>query len=262
MNHHTHYPHNVPPRPKSAAEAISLNSLKPCKARGCTEHRKGLDAYCPSHQSVYRKYGHPMARPIKPAQYAHYRKEVSAIFEANLSHPGLVSALSLVTGMCLAAAADEDLSKASPEIARLVRHGVTPRDVLVEACSFFCYLHDRPRALPDTRSEDFGISRAVMALAPRPRRYTHEATQKGTAGYQLRPKFSALDSIGATLRASLAFFFVNVAEAVSNRDARKLETLQQLRAPLASPTSVYLTEAAKEAATSPPRQYFHHHSKP
>lgn len=253
MNH-THYHHPGPPLAKSAAEAKARNSFLLCKARGCTEHRQGLDAYCPQHQSVYRKYGHPRASPIKPAQYTRYRKEVTAIFEANLSHPGLVSALDYVTRWMLGAAACEDSSKAAPEIARLVRHGTSSREVLVEVCSFWCFLHDSPRALPDTRSENFALSRAVMHLAPRPRRYTREAVQKGTTGYQLRPRFSALDSIGAWLRSVLAQFFVTVYEAVSTKEARAAETLAQLRAPLASPTAVYLQEAAAKPQAAPPVQ--------
>ena len=250
MNYiHHHYP--GPPLAKSAAEAKARNSLLYCKARGCTEHRQGLDAYCPAHQSVYRKYGHPHASPIKPAQYTRYRKEVTAIFEANLNHPGLVSALDYVTRWMLGAAACEDSSKAAPEIARLVRHGISSREVLVEVCSFWCFRHDNPRALRDTRSENFALSRAVMHLAPRPRRYTREAVQKGTTGYQLRAKFSALDSIGAWLRSVLAFFLTNISEAVASKEARAAETLAQLRAPLASPTAVYLHEAAAKPEADP-----------
>ena len=148
------------------------------------------------------------------------------------------------------AAHSDEAFKGAPEVSRLVRHGVTPRDLLVELCSFWCYLQANPRALPDTRSEDFGLSRAVMHLAPRPRRVTREAEAKGNYGYSMRAKFSALDAIGSHLRSVLAFFLVNIAEAVSTRDVRKLATLQQLREPLASPTAVYLTEAAQSYRTA------------
>lgn len=245
--HYTHPYFPGPPRPKTATEAKARNSLRYCKSQGCTEHRQGLDAYCPAHQSVYRKYGSPHAHPIKAARYARYRKEVAAVFEANRSHPGYVTALDYLTRWMLGAAASEDSFKGASEIARLVRHGVSPRDLLIEVCAFWCFLQDHPRALPDTRSEDFGISRAVMHLAPRPRRLTREAVLKGTTGYQLRPKFSALDSLGAWLRASLAHFLVNVAEAVATKEARAVETLAQLRAPLTSPTAVYLHEAAAKS---------------
>lgn len=247
MNH-THHHFIGPPRANSAAEAKARNSMRLCKARGCTEYRQGLDAYCPAHQAVYRKYGHPAAGPIKPARYASYRKEVSAILDANLQHPGYLAALDLITRWMAAAVANEASSKAAPEIARLVRHGVSPRDLLMEVSAFWCFLQDNPRALPDTRAEDFGISRSVMALAPRPRRYTREALLKGTSGYPMRPKFSALDSIGSWLRSVLVFFLTNVAQAVVSKESRVAETMAQLKAPLATPTAAYIQEAAGKPA--------------
>lgn len=238
MNHYL----QAPRTPLGIAKA--RNSSKECSARGCDERRHGLDAYCTQHNTAYRRYGHSAAPPIKPARYIPYRKEVLAVFGANETHPGLVASLDYVERWLQGAAHDESSSKAAPELARLVREGVSPQDVLVESCAFWCHLKDSPRALPDTRSEDFALSRAVMALAPRPRRYTREAIQKGTTGYQQRSKFSALNSIGTWLRSVLAFFFASVYEAVSNRDARSLATLQALRAPLASPTASYLAQAA------------------
>jgi hypothetical protein len=229
--------------------AKARNESKKCNARGCTEWRHGLDLHCPQHNTAYRRYGHSSGHPIKPANYTPYRKEVLSVFGANESHPGLVAALGAVQQWLQGAAVDESASKVAPELARLVREGVAPRDLLVEACSFWCYLQDNARALPNTRAEDFAMSRAVMALAPRPRRYTSEAIQKGSTGYQQRCKFSALDSIGAWLRSVLAFFLANVHEAVSTRDARSLATLQALRAPLASPTSHYLEQAATTTNT-------------
>jgi len=249
--------HRYQPYLSPAAVAKAANSAKSCRASGCTKQRKGLNAYCPQHQTVYRKYGHPKARPIKASEYSSYRKEVSAILEVNRSHPGFVAALDYVTRWCQASLVEGTTDKAAPELARLARVAVTPLDILVEACSFWCWLQDHPRALPDTRAEDFAMSRAVMSLAPRPRRYTAEANLKGTTGYQLRPKFGALGAIGPRLREVLCRFFVNVAEAVSTRDTRAQEALEQLRAPLASPTAVYLDKAAAAAPRGQPDQQQH-----
>lgn len=241
--------------------AKARNTQQVCKARGCNESRSGLNAYCTPHQVVYRRYGHPHAGNIRIQSYMPYRQHVSAILEANSTHPGMVSALDYVTQYMARAAQSDEAFKGAPEISRLVRHGVTPRDFLIELCSFWCYLHDHPRALPDTRSEDFGLSRAVMHLAPRPRRVTREAEAKGLYGYSMKPKFSALDSIGSHFRSVLAFFLVNMAEAVSTRDARAIETVKQLRAPLVTPTAVYLAEQALKAtaATAAPALPFDHH---
>jgi hypothetical protein len=238
MNHHNQAPRTP------IGHAKARNESQACAARGCSQRRRGVNLHCAQHHTAYRRYGHSSAHPIKPANYAPYRKEVSSVLGANEAHPGFMASLDAVQQWLQAAAADESSSKVAPELARLVREGVTPRDILVEVCSFWCFLQSSPRALPNTRAEDFAMSRAVMALAPRPRRYTHEAIKKGTAGYQMRPAFKSLDGIGTWLRAVLAFFMVNVHEAVSTRDARSLATLQALRAPLASPTSEYLAQAA------------------
>lgn len=212
--------------------------------------RSGLDAYCSRHNTVYRRFGHPHAGPIKSIHYRSYRKEVSDLFNVNSNHPGLIHALDYITRWMQQAAAPEASHKWAAEVSRVGRHGVSPTEVLIEVCSFWCWLEANPRALPDTRAEDFALSRAVMALAPRPRRITREAANKGSSGYQLRPRFSALDSIGSHLRQVLAFFLVSVSEAVATKEARAAETLAQLRAPLASPTAAYLQEAAAKQSTT------------
>lgn len=234
------------------AIAVSRNIEKPCKAHGCNESRSGLSLYCGSHTSVFKRYGHPNGRSIPPKDYRSYRAEVSDIFDANTAHPGYVSALDYLTKyMARAASASDDRDgpfKGSVEINRLASFGITPRDILLELCSFWTYLHDHPRALPDLRAEDWGLSRAVMSLAPRLRRYTSGRLALG--GYSPKPKFSSLDSIGSHMRSVLSMFFVNVAMSVTTKEQRALVTLQALKAPLASPTAVYLAQAAA-AATAP-----------
>lgn len=248
MNHQTHQ-HYRPPSTRMGL-AKDRNESRECNARGCNERRHGLDLHCAQHNTAYRRYGHSAAHPIKPASWAPYRKEVLSVFSANEQHPGLLASLDYVQRWLQESAEDESSSKAAPELARLVRESVSSQDVLTEVCAFWCYLQDNPRALPDTKSQDFAISRAIMLLAPRPRRYTREAITKSSNGYAPRCKFSALDSIGAWLRSVLAFFLANVHEAVSTRDSRALETLQALRAPLASPTSDYLAQAAIKTTSS------------
>jgi hypothetical protein len=245
MNFHTHSPYIGAPQQLAFQRAKDTNMSHMCKARGCTQHRESLGAYCHTHNLRYRRFGHPNARPIKPLQYRPYRKLVNDLLEANKDHPGMVAALGYVEKYMQQSAADEASSKGAPEVARVARHGVSPKEVLIEVCAFWCWLQDHPRSLPDTKAEDFAISRAVMAMAPRPRRISREAALKGTAGYPMRAKFSALNAIGTHLRSVLAFFLANVAEAVATRDVRAKETLQALRAPLASPITVFLAEAAK-----------------
>ena len=221
--------------------AKARNSAKICCARGCTATRHGLNLFCKPHDVAYRRYGHPTAKPINPANYTPYRALILPVFAANESHPGLVAALDYIAQWLSRATANEKSCKASPEMARLVRAGVSARDVLVEACALWCYTADNPRAVPDIKAENVAISRAVFALAPRPRIYSAITAAKPTQGsYATRALPSALAGCGSVIRAVLSHFLVNVQQAVSTRDARAAATLAALRAPLKSPTAAYL----------------------
>ena len=233
----------------TAAAAKARNSRLSCKAFGCLEHRDGLHLYCKAHQRVYAAYGHPKQGPIKPPSYTHYRKAITEIFNVNAQHPGLVSALDWVTRWMNEASESDKAFKGAEQVSRLVRHGVSAVQLLTEVCAYHTFTHENPRAHIDSRSEAFGISRAVFQLAPMPRRVTFEAAAKGSTGYPLRPRFKALDSIGQQLRSVLSYLLANVALAVSTRDQLAAETLHQLRAPLASPTAVFLSEAGSAVLT-------------
>ena len=221
--------------------AKARNAAKDCSAHGCTTKRNGLDMFCTPHNGVFRRYGHPTATPIKPANYTPYRALILPVFAANETHPGLIAAQDYVAQWLSKATANEKSCKAASELARLVRAGVSARDVVVEACAIWCYLADNQRALPDTRAQDFAISRAVFALSPRPRKYSRITSADPTQrSYGVRARFSSLSGCGSVIRAVLAHFLVNVQEAVSTRDARAAATLAALRAPLKSPTAAYL----------------------
>lgn len=250
------YPNHGRSQTVQFSQARSRNMARECSAKGCHETRDGLDAYCSIHNRTYRSYGHPKGRPIAPQNYRPYLRDIEPLFEVNRQHPGFVAALGYVTDWMRRAVDNEEAYRGAPEVARVARHGVTPLKALAEVCAMYCWIRDNPRLLPNTRAEDFAMSRAFMALAPRPRRVTHEAAKKGTSGYQLRPRFADLDSIGSHLRSVLVYFVSNVAEAVATRDARARETLQQLRAPLLSPTAVYMAEAAKAAGSAGVQQCF------
>lgn len=236
------------PRPGTAAFAVSRNTAYQCACKGCIINRTSLSPMCAKHHAVYRQYGHPKAGPVKPAFYTPYRKAVKELLDANENHQGLAAALEYVTGWMKSAAADENAFKSAPEVARLVRYGITPRDVLTEVSAFNCYLTLHGRVpLPDARSEAFAFSRAVLLLAPRGRHYTAAANAKGGSGYALRPKFSVLDHLGAHLRSVLSNVLANVASAVATRDAQAAETRQALRAPLKPPRAAFMVEAAGQA---------------
>lgn len=243
MTSHT-FPHPIPLREGTAAKARALNEQGFCNVSGCTGRRRGFSNWCPKHLSVTKLYGHPKAGPIKARNYMPYRPWVAALFDANPEHPGLIANQGYVRQYMQRGLDNENAYLGAKEMARLARHAVTPRDVLIEVACIYCYLQDNPRAVPDLQSQEVAITRAVVRLAPQGRWYTPEALKKGTTGYPLRPRASALKAIGKHLRVVLSVFLVNVATAIAAREDSKQETIEASRAPLKQPTAVYLAEAA------------------
>lgn len=234
----------IQPRPKSAALAKVGNMAHSCKALGCNNQRTGLNAYCSTHQTIHQKYGHPHGRAVGIRNYSPYRAMVGAVFEANPRHAGLSAALAYVTSWIQQSVANEGLSKAAPHMARLHQHGITPLQILTEACSLWCWLAANSHLMPTVRAENFALSRAVFALAPWTRRYTAAANAKGSTGYAVRPNPSTLDAAGSILRDGLCNFFANVSSAVAARDKQAEATLLAIQEPFKPPVAFYLAEAA------------------
>jgi hypothetical protein len=219
-----------------------------CTCQGCSQNRAALSPFCKRHNSVYKQYGHPKAGPVKQGHYASYRQAVVDLIDANEGHQGLTAALTYLGGWMQRAVANENAFKGASEVSYLARHGITAKHLLIEACAFNCYLSQQGRSpLPDQRSEAFALSRALLLLAPRPRRFTAAQNAKGGKGYSVRPSFAALDSIGSHLRAVLANVLANVSMAVADRESQAQDTLKALSEPLKPPVYAYLQEAAAKA---------------
>jgi hypothetical protein len=195
------------------------NSRRPCNAPGCHFPRHRLNAQCLQHLQPARTYGHPMGRPVPPAWLAHYRQQVGALFSANPSHAGLLQATEFLRGWMAKATADHLAYRGAEEMARLLRLGVSPRAVLVELVAIQAWLVDNPRFLPDDRSRDFAISRAIFGLAPRPRTPTRRpdggralVVTGANSRYSTAKKarVSALSNVGQFLRQTLSTFSTNV----------------------------------------------------
>lgn len=249
MNHHHHHGDK---KPLTATAAKVVNEQRTCMASGCSETREGLNNYCKAHTRTYNRYGHYKARPIRATEYLPYRKPIKELFTANSTHPGLIAALHWVSNWLQQATADEQTFKGANELARIVRNGATAEDVLIEVCAVYCYVMDRPRSLPDSKSEAIAMSRAVFALAPRPRRYTHESLAKKTNGYPLRARFSGLNTVGTQLRDVLAFLLANVHQSIATRDQQEADTLKALRAPLSFPVAALVATAVPVAPLEGP----------
>jgi hypothetical protein len=226
-------------------QALVRNSMRTCTAPGCNGPRRGFSLWCSKCISPASRYGHPHGRPIEDAAWSHQRAEVATLLQVNADHPGLVQAVGYLSKWMADAKASERAYKGAEEVARLVRHGVTPLQVLQALAGMYCYLMACPRAVPDQRAFDFALSRAVFALAPRPRRVTFRPGAKD-GEYALRARTSSLDAVGKHLRLVLVAFLANVRTAVEEREQRAQRAVAALRAPLVSDTAALLEEVARK----------------
>jgi hypothetical protein len=241
------YPHH---KHRTAAQAIAKNAVHTCSAQGCGNQRRGISLYCAAHLPSVQRYGHWAASPVAAARYEAERAEVTALAAANADHPAFVQALAYVRQWMAQAAANESAFKGADHVARLVRHGVTAEALLIEVAALWSHMQSHERLLPDTKARDFALSRAVVALAPLPRRVAHSATSKGSE-YSLRPRTSALSHIGRHLREVLAVFLVNVHQAVTSRHERAATLLESMRQPLK-------VNGIQVLAAQPTPRYFRH----
>ena len=238
---------------RTTAEAIAENSRFYCTAQGCNSHRHKISTFCLSHFTTASRYGHPNGRALDPAVFQWERTAVQNLLAANANHPALTSATSYLTNYFARAAISEKAYVGAEEIARLGRHGVTSAQVICEVAALWCYLDRNPRALPSQKASDYAISRAVLQLAPRPRRVAFSPDSKGSQ-YSLKPRNSALGAIGTHLRQVLSVLLVNISQSLATQQDRAAAVLEAMREPL----QVNVAQIMESAVAKPtPRQFWH-----
>jgi hypothetical protein len=224
---------------------LVLNQQRECEVPGCCRKRQKVARYCDSHARAYRQLGHPLARPLDARQWRDKRLQVRQLFEANPTHPGLVNMTAYLTQYLAGAAQSDSAFSGAREVGRLARHGVSPLDLLVEACSCWSYLEDNPRAVPDDRSAATAVARAVLQLAPRPRRAYRPSVKSlrepGTT-YPLKARSTDVGAVAAHLRELLAPLVVNVHAALKQREQQKARALEALRQPFEAPAAALIAE--------------------
>jgi hypothetical protein len=123
-------------------------------------------------------------------------------------------------------------------VARLVRHGVQPLELLEVLCGVIYWQRQHPSRLPSDAARDFAVSHALLNLAPRPKRVLHRTGQQ----YSTRAKFAALQHLGKFLRVWLADFLAVVFVALDDREAQRASVLASLRQPFGPPVVAFLDE--------------------
>jgi len=183
-------------------QARAGNMIKGCSAPGCNARRYGLNAYCRAHYETSRRYGHPTARPLRRSCWSSYRVAIQSLFDLNQGHRGLVDSVAYLHDWMTQGANNANAYRGADEARRLIEHGVTARQVLVEVTAVSMYLTRHPNALPDAVSEEFAIARAVFALAPQRTKVSWQSGRRKT--YRARARASALRYVGRHLRQVLS----------------------------------------------------------
>ncbi len=217
----------------------------------CGGMRRHLDLVCRPCRSRWEAFGSANGRRIPAATLAPYRRLVDRVLDVNESHPAQLAARQYLDDLLAKATqhhrADRDGVfadwKGARELARLVRHGVTSRDVLAAACAVFVHLHNSP--MQTKREERFAIARAVFGLAPRPMRVS-----RARKAYPAKARASDLHAVGVMLTEHLALMFALVLQGVAATtqadEARRLA----VRAPLAVPPARRTRQTAAQAAAA------------
>jgi hypothetical protein len=219
------------------------NETQPCDLPGCGRPRWGLNRWCRSCTGQANQYGHPKARPLRASQWTEERKLVRQLLDANPDHPGIHSVVDLISSWSATACSNELAFKGADEVARLARHGIKAADILVEVVAAWLWLQRQPHAVPDQRSQDFAMSRAVFGLAPRARRQTRgpggvwPVTRKLSANcsYSPKAKTSAMAYVGQFLRMALAPFLANVMHSIEQQAEHQARFQAAMQAPLQVP---------------------------
>lgn len=228
------------PRPQRLIQTMARqNEMYTCTVPGCQDHRTGMRRMCRDHLRTDRRYGHPNGNPLKPSTFARERALVVDLLSKNTDHAALTHGLRWLTAWCTEATTSERAFAGADEVARLIRHGVTPLAILAEVAAVDIWLNNNPRALPDDRAEDFAVSRAVFMLAPRPRRQSgwRPARPGGRAPepwtYAPVPKPGALAFVGHHLRRrALTPLLVVIASAVQARAREEEAQRAAMRTPM------------------------------
>jgi hypothetical protein len=234
-------------KPRMSA-MVRANELHQCSIPQCHSQRHSISQWCLKHASNRERNGDPLAVPVRSVQWKQHKAKVKELFNSNPDHAGLIRAAKYVDQWMEGAAAAEQQGQWALEIARLRRSGVSGLDVVTELCAAWALLQDQPRLCRSDYQRPFILSKAVLGLVPRPRRFTAKDNQTGGYGYPIKSKPSALTFIGQHLVQVLGAFLVNVHQNLSTEKAQAMQAVQELRAPFSVSSKAFTQEA--KAATA------------
>jgi|GEM_PF-1602164 len=234
------------PKKRLVSPTIRANEARLCSVEGCTNHRFKLSPFCEKHYATVKRTGHPQGVTPDPHQLKWERSAVAELFSTNPHHPGLTRALSHLKDWTHKASSEAHHGNHwQLEVDRVVRHGVSHKDILIEVCAAWSWLQRFPHKAPSDKALWFVLGHAVLKLAPRGRILTERNKATGTRGYIKKAHWRSLNDVGQYLQAVLAPLMVNVHAAISCPDVALQAALEDYRAPFqANPKAMAAATAA------------------
>lgn len=222
---------------------VRTNEANHCVIPMCHGHRHSLSKWCLRHLSTYERTGDPQGVNIRATQWKHYRTRVHDLLTSNSDHPGLVRATSFIQGWMVSAEAQASTHQWAKEASRLHRNGVTAIQVITELAACWSYLQDNPRLCKSDNQLVFTLSKAVLGLTPRPRRFTVKDNLQGSNGYAIRAKPAALAYIGKHLSQVLSALLVNVHQSLRTELTQAAREVEDMRQPFTTSNAALATQA-------------------
>lgn len=144
-----------------------MELAKKCAVHDCNRPIwRNRSRFCGRHMNLHNAHGHPVAKAIPDREFNQRREWIDR---------GLVRYSNTKAYNAALRMADELLNyEPSHQFTVLLQMqrrlrilqgaGITPLDVVRRVCAYVAYIRLHPR--PDQRSEDYGLARAVLRLAP------------------------------------------------------------------------------------------------
>lgn len=125
--------------------AVDDNSMKPCKARGCTKNRYRISGYCTSHTTKNNLNGHPTSTPFRA--YKHfpdlYQIALDIVTENRETHEGIRYGLATINRYLDAAEAGSPMLsiRLSKSLQAAISRGTTAEEMLAVAGAVLAFSH-------------------------------------------------------------------------------------------------------------------------
>ena len=236
------------PKYTSITNAITENGHLFCSSSHCSSKRIGLSSFCINHRNKYVLYGHPLQYKLHASRHAVEREEVTRIFDNNPQHKGILEAIQFVQRWINAVNREDSSAIAPEEIRRLTNAGVTARDIVIEAASFYIYQQWNKHHFHNDMAVDIALSLAVLGLAPIAKK-TRVNPNGSITRTPISFKASARKKIGRYLRGHLIELFHNLQTLIENNQNAAQTVKEAMRSPLTYPAVII---PSKEATYSPP----------